>query len=187
MRIMRIPALAGCVLALLSAPSCVSNKRFTALEDRVDSLSTQLASATADADNDGVVDSRDLEPRTPGDVEVDRFGRTVVEKKQPVYQPTTQPTTTNPMPQTPPTNSMGVPVNPNPTTTKPDDMPGRQPEKVEPKGDDDEGGAGNYHTVAKGDTLFSLARRYGTTVQAIRQLNGMSDNKIEVGQRLRVQ
>ncbi|MEM0961771.1 MAG: LysM peptidoglycan-binding domain-containing protein [Bacteroidota bacterium] len=43
-----------------------------------------------------------------------------------------------------------------------------------------------YHTVERGDTLFSLARRYGTTVAAIIDLNGMRSSAIQIGQRLRV-
>ena len=40
------------------------------------------------------------------------------------------------------------------------------------------------HTVAPNDTLFSIARRYGTTVEVIRQANGLSNNTIAIGQRL---
>lgn len=43
-----------------------------------------------------------------------------------------------------------------------------------------------YHTVARGETLFSLARRYETTVEAVLRLNGMPDAEIRVGQRLRM-
>lgn len=43
------------------------------------------------------------------------------------------------------------------------------------------------HTVAPGETLFSIARRYGTTVEALARLNGLSDpNRIRAGQVLRV-
>lgn len=45
----------------------------------------------------------------------------------------------------------------------------------------------SYHTVQSGDTLFSLSRRYGVTVERIRQLNGLTDNTIRIGQQLRVQ
>lgn len=42
---------------------------------------------------------------------------------------------------------------------------------------------GIEYTVAPGDTLFSIAQRYGTTVEAIVDANGLSDpNLIEVGQ-----
>ena len=48
-----------------------------------------------------------------------------------------------------------------------------------------EGGAA-FHTTRRGDTLFSLARRYGTTVEAILALNGRGAPSIRVGERLRV-
>lgn len=43
-----------------------------------------------------------------------------------------------------------------------------------------------YHEVQKGDTLWNISRRYGTTVDSIKQLNGLSGNDIKIGQRLRV-
>ena len=43
-----------------------------------------------------------------------------------------------------------------------------------------------YHTVERGDTLFGLARRYDTSVDAIQALNGRQSSGIQVGQRLRV-
>ena len=46
-------------------------------------------------------------------------------------------------------------------------------------------GANPVHVVSKGDTLYSVARHYGTTVNAIVQANGLrSSNWIYVGQRL---
>ena len=44
-----------------------------------------------------------------------------------------------------------------------------------------------YHTVRSGDTLGALARKYGTTVTRICQLNGIKSTSIlRIGQRLRV-
>jgi LysM repeat protein len=41
------------------------------------------------------------------------------------------------------------------------------------------------HTVAWGDTLFSIARQYGTTVEAVSKANGLADpTRIYAGQRL---
>lgn len=48
------------------------------------------------------------------------------------------------------------------------------------------GGGGSTHTVAKGDTLFSLARRYNTTVSAIKSANGLSSDMIRIGQTLTI-
>ncbi|GIV57513.1 MAG: peptidoglycan-binding protein LysM [Rhodothermaceae bacterium] len=48
------------------------------------------------------------------------------------------------------------------------------------------GPASVSHTVRPGDTLFGIARHYGVTVDAIRQANRLSDDRIRVGQVLRV-
>jgi membrane-bound lytic murein transglycosylase D len=42
------------------------------------------------------------------------------------------------------------------------------------------------HRVRSGDTLGSIARRYGSSVAAIRSANGMRGNALRIGQRLRV-
>lgn len=42
------------------------------------------------------------------------------------------------------------------------------------------------HKVKKGDTLYSLSKKYGVSVQAIRELNGMSDNRLSIGQVLKI-
>ncbi len=48
------------------------------------------------------------------------------------------------------------------------------------------GGGGSAHTVVKGDTLFSLSRRYGTTVNAIKSANGLTSDMIQIGQTLTI-
>jgi LysM repeat protein len=40
------------------------------------------------------------------------------------------------------------------------------------------------HTVEQGETLYSISRKYNTTVQSLQQLNGLSDNTISIGQTL---
>lgn len=40
------------------------------------------------------------------------------------------------------------------------------------------------HTVSRGETLFRIALRYDTTVDALRRLNGIRGDQIEVGQQL---
>ncbi len=42
-------------------------------------------------------------------------------------------------------------------------------------------GTARTHRVGEGDTLFSLARHYGVTVEAIQQANGLTDTDILVG------
>jgi LysM repeat protein len=46
--------------------------------------------------------------------------------------------------------------------------------------------AGRVHTVERGDTLFSIARRNGTTVEALVDANGLGsrDAVLSVGRRL---
>lgn len=43
-----------------------------------------------------------------------------------------------------------------------------------------------YHKVRRGETLSSIARSHGTTVQHIKKLNGLKSDRIRDGQRLRV-
>jgi LysM repeat protein len=40
------------------------------------------------------------------------------------------------------------------------------------------------YTVAQGDNLYTIAQRHGTTAEAIRGMNNMSDSFLRVGQRL---
>lgn len=42
------------------------------------------------------------------------------------------------------------------------------------------------HTVVKGNTLYSLGRRYGTSVGAIQRANGIRGTTIRIGQKLRI-
>ncbi len=48
--------------------------------------------------------------------------------------------------------------------------------------------AKKFHTIKKGDTLFSLSRRYGTTVDTICKLNNIKKSSVlKIGTKLRVQ
>lgn len=42
------------------------------------------------------------------------------------------------------------------------------------------------YTVKSGDTLWILARRFGTTVDEIRKLNGLTSDLLNIGQVLRI-
>lgn len=46
--------------------------------------------------------------------------------------------------------------------------------------------AAKYHTVRKGETLASIAKRNGITTNQLKRLNGLKRNTVRVGQRLRV-
>jgi LysM repeat protein len=43
-----------------------------------------------------------------------------------------------------------------------------------------------YHFVESGETLYSISKAYGVTVEQIRFWNTLSSNQINVGQRLKV-
>jgi LysM repeat protein len=43
-----------------------------------------------------------------------------------------------------------------------------------------------FHEVVKGDTLFNISKRYGTTVIALKELNGLTSDTIKLGQRLKI-
>jgi LysM repeat protein len=99
-------------------------------------------------------------------------------------RPTETPRPSSPAPSTEkPTRpaTTGVPY---PTETGTPPAPGK-PAPVVVKPVTEPAGSG-YHVVAKGDTLYSLARRYGLTVARLRQLNGLTADAINIGQRLRV-
>ena len=49
-----------------------------------------------------------------------------------------------------------------------------------------EGSSNNFYTVVKGDSLYSIARRYGVTVQALRDANNLTSDTLSVGQVLRI-
>ncbi|MHB1296734.1 MAG: LysM peptidoglycan-binding domain-containing protein [Anaerolineae bacterium] len=46
--------------------------------------------------------------------------------------------------------------------------------------------SGTLYTVRRGDTLFSIARRYGTTVAALVSANGLTNTDIRAGMTLRI-
>jgi hypothetical protein len=42
------------------------------------------------------------------------------------------------------------------------------------------------HTVVKGDTLYSISKKYGLSVSELQRLNNLKDNTISIGQTLKV-
>jgi LysM repeat protein len=44
----------------------------------------------------------------------------------------------------------------------------------------------SHHTVGQGETLYSISRKYGTTVDNIKKLNNLTSNGISVGLKLKV-
>lgn len=44
----------------------------------------------------------------------------------------------------------------------------------------------NFYVVSKGDTLYSISRKFGISIENLKRQNNLSDNNISVGQRLQV-
>ncbi|MNS74126.1 putative endopeptidase p60 precursor [compost metagenome] len=42
------------------------------------------------------------------------------------------------------------------------------------------------HTVSTGETLFAISRKYGVSVEDIINLNGLTDNSVKIGQKLKI-
>ena len=45
---------------------------------------------------------------------------------------------------------------------------------------------GNYHIVKSGDTLYSISRKYGVSVQKIKEYNNLLTDEIDLEQKLRL-
>jgi LysM repeat protein len=45
-------------------------------------------------------------------------------------------------------------------------------------------GGVDFHTVARGDTLYRLSKQYGVTVDDLKVWNNLADNTIHVGQQI---
>ncbi|MFK8162984.1 MAG: glucosaminidase domain-containing protein [Lewinella sp.] len=88
------------------------------------------------------------------------------------------PPTTTPRPTTPPTTTPSPvpPVVLPPAVTNPPSQPNTPPTNT----------AEQFHSVSAGETLYAISRRYGLTVDALKQLNSLTGNTISIGQRLRI-
>jgi LysM repeat protein len=70
----------------------------------------------------------------------------------------------------------GETIEPSPTPASP---PPPSPTPVSPS-------QPTIYVVRRGDTLYSIARRHGTTVEAIMAANGLTNYNIYVGQQLQI-
>lgn len=43
-----------------------------------------------------------------------------------------------------------------------------------------------YHKVKRGETIYAIAKRYGVTSKTIKALNGLDDNNLKMGQKLKI-
>ena len=102
-------------------------------------------------------------------------------------------TTSTPKPSTPPTTSGSGTSTQKPTTpttakteTKPDvKVVKPTPKPTEPTTPSPTVDA-QYHSVEKGETLYSISKRYGLTVDDLKKLNNLKDNNISLGQKLKL-
>lgn len=88
---------------------------------------------------------------------------------------TTVASNTTPPPPPTRTTTSGPPPS---AYTPPPPRPAPAPKPTPPKA--------RYHTVAKGDTLFGISRRYGVSVTQLKSTNGLRSDLIRIGQTLRV-
>ena len=56
--------------------------------------------------------------------------------------------------------------------------------KVQPSSDD--ASSGETYRVRRGDTLSSIASRFGTTISTMKRINGLKSNRLKVGQRIKL-
>ena len=83
-----------------------------------------------------------------------------------------------------PTVSVNAPPRQRPTVTRPAPAQKLKPPPPKPKPAPKPVTPKKYHLVVKGDTLYNISKRYGTSVPAIKSRNGLGSNTIGLGQRL---
>ena len=103
--------------------------------------------------------------------------QSTAEAASPLPTPTPQPTTPPPTPTPLPTPSPTVPPTPAPTTPPP-----AQPTEATTAPAQEQ-----VYIVQPGDTLYSIARRYGVRLENLAAYNGIiNPNRIYVGQQIRI-
>ena len=60
------------------------------------------------------------------------------------------------------------------------------PPKPTPKPSPPPASSSKSHTVAKGDTLWGISRRYGVSVGTLKSANGLNTDLIKPGQKLKI-
>ena len=109
-----------------------------------------------------------------------------------VNQPSTNTPNTNGKPATTGTSRPDVPNDPagtTPTTGTQPSPPNTGGVKPTPPSNPSAGTSATpagFHTVIKGDTLYNISKRYGLSVDQLKQMNGLPSNDIKIGQLLKV-
>ncbi|GJM35138.1 MAG: hypothetical protein DHS20C18_41390 [Saprospiraceae bacterium] len=118
-------------------------------------------------------ESKPKDPSTiPEKIEVDPLP---TEKPKPPVTTPPPPKPETPNPDVPINNEPDFPETPIPEVENPVTPTPTPPATTE-----------TFHVVEKGDTLYNISRRYNTTVDLIKSLNGLTDNTIRLGMRLKV-
>jgi LysM repeat protein len=118
---------------------------------------------------------------TPVATEKPTIASTTAKPKPVASKPATRPTEVASLDRTytrPKPTPTPVAYNPPPT---PRPKPKPTPAPVKPKAP-----ASIRHKVVKGDTLYNISRRHGTSVSAIQRANGIKGTTIRLGQTLKV-
>jgi hypothetical protein len=143
-------------------------------DERPRSAAERIPSGTVPPlDDDWMMDDDFLQPDEPGSQKPDKPSGNPSNNSGNNKPGSTKPDVSTPEPS-------------KPDTTRPDDRTGSQPDNSRPDSSTNPTADGVMHTVAKGDTLYNISKRYGTTVEAIQRLNGLTGTGISIGQILRV-
>lgn len=73
------------------------------------------------------------------------------------------------------------PIKKEETTTKKVTTPKKKVKKVKASSN-----SAKTHTVGKGDTLYKIAKKYGISTSVLKKLNGMTNNNLVPGQKLKI-
>ena len=116
-----------------------------------------------------------VQPEAPAGGDQPEVPIIIIDPNSEPAPPSTAPTEpTNPAP-VPPSNTEPAPVV----------TPGQPSAPTPPPPSSGDGPV--YHTVVGGETLYGISRRYNTTVDQLKVLNGLTTNTIQAGMQLRVQ
>ena len=143
--------------------------------ENVEDLNAQMEQAAAE---NGGADASTVEPSAGA---AEAMATEVVETPPAAEPPSAEPTEA---PTEVPTEAPPGEQQP-PATEEPTPVPTEEPAAVEPTPQPPSEGGEQVHTVQPGENLFRIALRYGTTVEAIAQANGITNpTLIYVGQKL---
>ena len=167
--------LAGCALILIG---CAGKPKYKSVSQQDAKLATpphNLSAAEYPFDDDGRY-RKDwvANPKTAKRTSSRRSTPTQTVAANTTPPPAYRPPASSPPAYTPPAYSPPPAPTPAPAP-RPQPAP---PKPAAPKA--------RYHTVVKGDTLYSISRKFSVTVSQLKATNGLTSDTIRLGQTLRV-